>query len=423
MILENFEPKLDNKEYGEVYPRYNGQSLANVPHTLMKLLGAKTNGIPINEKYYAKLDASGIKKVAFILLDGFGYKMWMDSWKNPGFFNTMSKKGIVLPITSVFPSTTASAVTTANTGLTPIQHGLPEWQIYFHEIKMIINTLPFTPYYPQLTQSLTDKGIKSSILYNGKTIYEQLARQGVSCTSITNRVIANGLYTKIIKKGSKQASFVKPTDGVLKLKHIIESERKRAYVQLYIDNIDASTHAYGPFSEESRAEINSISNIFEKQLLEKIGKRAAEETLVVVTSDHGHSRINPSSMVYLNNDRKLTELLAIDGGKKILPTGSPRDVFLHIKKGQIETAVSYLQDRFSKVDDVMTTTQAIEMGLYGMGKPNKKFMDRVGDVLILPKEGESIWYEHIKGKKYKLIGVHGGLTKNEMLTPLAMARL
>src|SRR6185369_12551102 len=46
-------------------------------------------------------------------------------------------------LTSVFPSTTASAITTSYTGRTPLEHGLTGWYTYFGEAGCVSACLPF----------------------------------------------------------------------------------------------------------------------------------------------------------------------------------------------------------------------------------------------------------------------------------------
>ncbi len=424
MILKNLEPNIDDKEFQFVYPRYGGQSLPNVVSTAMRTLGVDNEKTPINHEFYKDhIDLDRIEKVVFVVLDGFGYRMWADFGNDTGFFGRIAKRGLLMPITSIFPSTTAAAITSINTGLTPLEHGLPEWIIYMREIGMIINTLPFTAYMTEKYTSLSDLGVDSKILYDGKTVYEKLNEEGITSHTFTARNIAESAYTRLIKRGSHGNPYVHPSDAVVKLRRVLESERKKTYVNLYMDNIDSATHTYGPFTEESRAEIGAISQVFKMQLLDKIDKSAAKDTLVLVTADHGHTSINPSKTTFMNDDRKLAGFLASDRGSKILPTGSPRGVFLHINESDIERAYAHLSEKFDGTARIMRTRDAVSAGLFGSGKPHKKFGERAGDILILPKDHESIWYEHVKGRKQKYIGVHGGLSKNEMLIPLGMARL
>ena len=424
MIRNELIPEVDEKEYGEVYPRYGGQSLANVPHTVAEALGVAPFRSPIDKRLYRDcIGFEGIRKVVLVLLDGFGYNMWLAARNVPGFFNVISKKGIVVPITTVFPSTTAAAVTTVSTGLTPIEHGLPEWVVYMKEIGTIINTLPFTEFMAEERVDLAKRGVDPRILYDGTTVYQRLRKEGVKSITLTHREIMKSAYTSLIRKGADNEGFVYPTDAVIKLRRIIESEKGMAYINMYMANIDSSTHNFGPFSEESNAEIGAMSQALKVNLLDKVGRAAAKDTLIMVTADHGHTHIDIKKVMYMNRDRKVYGYLASDRGRKILPTGSPRGVFLHVKEQKTDEAVQYLQRKFHGVARVVRTEDAVRMGLFGAVKPHRKFMDRVGDVIILPKDHKAVWYEHIKGRKHHHIGVHGGLSMNEMVIPLAMARL
>ena len=58
-----------------------------------------------------------------------------------------------------------------------------------------------------------------------------------------------------------------------------------------------------------------------------------------------------------------------------------------------------------------------------MNNPSRRFVDRAGDILILPRMNNLVWYEHIKGQSFDLRGMHGGLTEKELLIPFAISRL
>jgi len=106
-----------------------------------------------------------------------------------------------------------------------------------------------------------------------------------------------------------------------------------------------------------------------------------------------------------------------------LPTGSPRDVFLHIEQDRLEEIYDFLSKKFDGKAKIMMAEDAISLNLFGIGKPTSEFKDRIGNLLILPYRNNTIWFEHIKGKKFDSLGHHGGLSKNEMLVPFALANL
>ena len=424
IILNKLAPKPNPEDSNRVYPEYGGQSLVNIPHMVMGILGVKTKGIPINKKLYdKKIDLRGIRKVVVILLDGFGYRMWLDSNSEPGFFNKLSSKGLLIPITTAFPSTTAVGITTISTGLEPARHGLPEWVVYMKEIRLIVNTLPFTMFIAEKKVDLGELGYNTKILYNGDTVYMQMKRSHVKSFAIIEKDLVGSAYTNLTKKGSVAMPFIKPSDGIIRLRELINSKSGPAYLHFYSDNIDKVTHEYGPFSVQSRAEIASMSHAFEHNLLVGVERAAAKETLIIVTADHGHIKVDPDKVIYLNGDKRLMKYLAIDHGRKILPTGSPRNVFLHISPRYLTEAFNHLTSRFGGKAKVMYSKDAIRLGLFGDSKPVRRLVDRIGDIIIFPDSNGLIWYEHMKGKKHTFKGVHGGLSADEMLIPLGMARL
>jgi hypothetical protein len=58
-----------------------------------------------------------------------------------------------------------------------------------------------------------------------------------------------------------------------------------------------------------------------------------------------------------------------------------------------------------------------------VGKPSQEFLERTGNLLILPNKKETIWFAGPEGRKISFLGQHGGLHEDEMLVPFAIAKL
>ena len=71
----------------------------------------------------------------------------------------------------------------------------------------------------------------------------------------------------------------------------------------------------------------------------------------------------------------------------------------------------------------MTTEEARKKGMFGTGEATKRFVQRAGTVLMLPKGDETVWYQHVPGRRMEFRGIHGGLSKREMLVPLVVAEM
>jgi hypothetical protein len=167
-----------------------------------------------------------------------------------------------------------------------------------------------------------------------------------------------------------------------------------------------------------------ISYLLQKELVEKINKKTAQETMILFTSDHGEVDINPLSTTYLNDFPDLIKNLRRGkNGRRIFPTGSARDVFLHVKEEKLTDTINSLEQKIGNKARIFQTEDAIKNGLFGLGDVTENFLERVGNCLITPYGKETIWFEHFKGRRLNLLGHHGGLNEEEMLVPLAITKL
>lgn len=424
MINRDIENEIfsKSKEKGIVYPCYDKYCFSNIPNTILSLFNAKSKRPVLPRELY--LNTGKFKKVILLLIDGFGYRQLMKEYKNHKFFKKIVEKGVLSPITTIFPSTTAAAITTICTGLTVQEHSLPEWNVYFKELDIILETLPFSPLNKNHKDRFSKIKANPRILFKGNTIFTKLKKAGVRSFSFCEKSYAKSDYSKMIFKGSSVITFINSSDMTVKLRKCIEKAKGPSYFFVYFGDVDSIDHEYGPGTEEHKAELSTLSEVFERELISKIDSKTADETLIIMTADHGQLNILPKKTIYLNKYAKLAKNFRRSrNGRVILPTGSPRDVFLHIKSDKIDETLDYLSKKLGSNARVIKTSDAIKDGLFGIGNPTKEFRERVGDLLILPNKNNTVWYEHVKGKKVKFLGHHGGLTRDEMLIPFAVAKL
>ncbi len=406
---------------GSIRPDYEGNCLSNVPSTALTLLGKRSNRPTLSHDALEGVETSGAENVILMVCDGLGMNEWL---RKPatGFFGTLSKKGAVKPITTVFPSTTAAAVTTVSTGLTPQEHGLPEWYVYMEELGEVVVALPFTRVGERGTDTL--KGIlPAKTLIDDTTIFQQ-AGDGVSCTSFVSRGLAKTVYTRVSRAGSEVSPYTTSSDLAVSLRRHVEKARGKNLIYVYWSYVDTIEHIYGPGTDEAYVETSLISHALQEGFLGKLDREAAKRTLVILTADHGQLRVQPENTLYMNRWGKLKRSLRKSPkGKPIPPWGSARDAYLAIEEGKVDETKAYLQERLDGVATVLETGEAIRDGLFGINKPSKRFRRRVGDLMILPHDNKTVWYRYAEGDALSLRGHHGGLTQDEMTIPLAAARL
>ncbi len=415
----------DRRRGSFVYPYYEKLCSSNIVPTVLDTFGISTDRPRLDDSVYRdRVDTEDISKMVLFLFDGLGYAQWQNDYRNHDFLGRFVDRGTVSPITSVFPSTTAAALTTVGTGLTPQEHCLPEWSVYLKEIDEIIQTLPFSRYGSDLRDELLYRGVDPKILFKGKTIHKTLGENGVKSFTLVNHNYSNSAYSSLAYEGSEVVPCLNLWDTFIELKSRLEDEEGPSYFYVYISDVDSAEHKYGPYSPEYHSALRNISDCFKGELIDKIGRKTAQETLVAITADHGQINVNPERTIYLNGERDLEgDFQTSVGGRTIFPTGSPRDMFMHIEPSRLDYVQEFLSQKLEDKAKVVRIEDAVREGLFGIGTPEEKFLDRVGNLLVLPYGNNTIWYEHLPGKIFKSLGFHGGLNRDEVLIPFAVSRL
>ena len=404
-----------------IYPAYGQNSIAEIPNTILSFFNIDSHRPTLKQ---IDLKATNAQRLLFLLVDGFGYNHFTNSIALSDFLTILATGGDLFPLTSVFPSTTSAALTTYHSGLTPQEHGLPEWHVYFEEFDSIIATLPFRMMNSIQTDSLTELGGNGKMLYEGSTIYEQLAEAGTPSYMFILEDYAGTVYSSSVHRGSMLLPFRDGPDLMRQLIDKLQQNKEPAYFFVYWGKIDSIAHQYGPNTPEHRAAIQEFTNLVEQELLAKLSPEDANDVLVLLSSDHGHVNIKGDELIYLNRYPIIGEsLVRSKNHKLILPSGSPHDVFLYIQSDKLNTVMDFLKKELEGKAEVMLVADALKDGLFGLNNPTKTFTRRVGNLLVLPKPGFHVWYEFFPDLPFEMLGIHGGLTKEEMLVPLGVAPL
>ncbi len=114
-LLDHHLPLLERQlPLGEfVMPHFGGYSIANVPATTAILLGVRLSGSkPIPEAVWQEF-AGGVRCVVAVNIDALGYnrlQRFMDSEPDTVFQRLLGRGGQLVPLTSVCPSTTTTAL-------------------------------------------------------------------------------------------------------------------------------------------------------------------------------------------------------------------------------------------------------------------------------------------------------------------------
>ena len=391
-----------------VRPEY-GNSLAEIPGTVCRLLDVESS----LEELEQVENYEDIENVVLIFIDAFGYNQWkrFDS----GLFKDAEENGSLHKITSVFPSMTPATLTSLNTGLYPVQHSLLGWEMYYEELDMIIQTLPFVDRDWIPVQDIVEDA-QPEILFDGEPFHDILENNDIKTFSVWDEEIADSEYSDLTSgEKTETRPYKNIREMAFNVREILNQESGKKYVYAYTDLIDKTCHEYGPNTEQEKIQLEEISDSLKREL-GKVNEEVAEKTLILFSADHG--QIQKSEEIDLMNFEEVEKRLKKSRERPITPCGSGRSVYLHVQEGKIEELKEFLE---TKIDaQIYKTEEAVKEGLFGGRKPGEKFYSRAGDLLIIPNGKKAYWYNI---EEHEQEGFHGGLHEDEMYIPLSVTRL
>jgi len=291
------------------------------------------------------------------------------------------------------------------------------------ELDQVIATLPFSAVGETGRDRLRGR-MNPRSLFSGPSTYLELGREGVDVVSFVRSSLARTVYSRLSHRGSKVVPFITSSDLMASLRKRLKEARRRSLFYVYWESVDTIGHVYGPGTEASTSEVSLLDHVLKSELIDRISGEISAETLLMLTADHGQINVEPEKATYLNGMRPLMNSLeSSPAGKRIPPWGSSRDVYISVRDESLERVLRFLTRKLGRVARVIRTADAVEAGLFGLNSPRRKFLDRVGNVMILPSRNNLVWYRYSRGDAMDVRGHHGGLTPEEMLIPFVSARI
>jgi len=395
----------------EVRPAYGGRSFADIPATVERLLTGEGN-CGLGAAVMGRLDRRWAR-IVLVVVDAFGWSVAERHSDHP-FLRRVAADGVLAQLTSQFPSTTAAHMTTLHTGLPVGESGIYEWFQYEPALDRLIASLLFSYAGDDERETLRGSALDPAALYPPETIYQRLAAAGVSSHAVQHAAIADTSFSRATLRGAAVRPFTAGDGWIGEV--FAACGGGPTYVVAYVDDVDAAGHDTGPFSDAHDAAAGRVLDGLAR-LAELL--RGGGETLLLVTADHGQVRVHPATTVFVNE--RLPELarhLRRGGdGRPLAPAGSARDLFLHVLPDRIDDVVALLEGLLGDKASVRPTAGLIAEGLFGDAGP--RLRERVGDLVVLPRPGESVWWREPGRFDMRFRGHHGGLSPHEMDIPLA----
>ncbi len=396
-MFENvMEEIFKNSPDGLVKPFYNGYSISNIANTILQHFGVDAKN-PLKGDFDYFFD--GVNSVVLFVIDALGLNLIKKAMSNLKLdaFEKLLNEGLFVPLTSVFPSTTAVALPSISTGLTPSEHGLLGYRFYSNEYGFLINSLFGKPANTHRCSIQIDVNWYMPV----KTSFEKVRENGIKSFIVTKADYIHSHFEQAVYRGAEEVPYLTSSDLFVNVERLLRDSTSPIYISAYWWAIDALSHRYGPFSDEVFKEIielNAMLSIFIDSL--------KSDTLFILTADHGQINSPGDKNISLADYPELKNFL-------MLPVSDLRAPYLYVRGNPDKKIFSKLQNI-----EVLTNKEAFEMGYFGN---SMKYSGRVGDFVIIIKDDKS--YSYLSPDEEVLLkGKHGGLSADEMLVPLFMYR-
>jgi len=401
-----------------IKPLYDSYCFSQLPGLVESIFAADND--PIQQRLLGPL-AGRYDKVVLFFIDAFGWRFLEKYADGYPFLRRIMDEGYVTKLTSQFPSTTAAHVTAIHTGLPVDQSGVFEWYYYEPVLDAMIAPLLFSFAGDKQPGTLLEAGVKPQDIfpYPIKTLYNRLGDLGVRSSQYSDASFTPSPHSAIAMNGAEVVPFANLREGLVQVSERLRRESSPAYTFLYFDGIDGAGHDFGPESPQFDAAVDKTMTMLES-IVQPALDNANGKTLFLMTADHGQTNTDPATTIYLNRELPaMAHYLRVNRkGQFLVPGGSARDLFLYIKDEYLDEARSAIGEVVRGRAEVHKVADLIDQHFFGSGAPSQRFLDRVGNLVVLPYEGESVfWYE--QGRfEMSFYGHHGGLTRPEMETIL-----
>ncbi|WP_051393529.1 alkaline phosphatase family protein [Glycomyces arizonensis] len=371
-------------------PAYGTGTLADVMPTALAALGVPdgANGVLLRDG-----ELAGIRRVAVLLLDGFGYHLLHQAGQASATIEAIRNGdiGTLTPITATVPSSTPISLASLACGMPPGLHGIIGFTVRAPESGDLVTHIRW------------DGSPDPETWQPEPTCFERAEADGVACTVVSDGAFRDTGLTRAIYRGADWLPAAAP-DEVAEGTVAALRRGPRSLVYAYLPDIDTAGHFHGIGSLKWLEAVARVSEAVDG-ILTDLPRDAA----LFVTADHGMVNVTERLRVDRRPDLlEGVEAIAGDGRMRYLYTQGGADA---------EVAAAWsaaVRDRA----EVIGRDEAVDRGWFGP-VVTAAARERIGDLVVACRDTFAV--VGVEGEPPhvpRLIGHHGGLTAAEMAVPL-----
>jgi hypothetical protein len=362
-------------------PDYQGANLAGLVPALLASPGSRPDWLP------APVRDAG--QVVLLVADGLGWLQWQDRRDLTPHLAAL-RGG---PITSVVPSTTATALTSLTLGVPPARHGIVGYRIVVDGPtgREVMNVLRWKTVSGDARAFVRPQQFQPLLPFQGRRV-----------PVVSKSEFAGTGFTEAHQRGAPIAGWALASSLAVEVGMLLRSGEP--FVYAYYEGLDKIAHirGFGPYYD---AELIALDRMV-GDLLDVLPAGAA----LAVTADHGQVQVGHRAVVL--DERLLKEAAMV--------SGEARFRWLHAEPGAASDRLFDLAGVVYGDEAWVVTVEEMERGGWFGGPLRPEVRARLGEVAVIPHEPVA-YLDPADGGEARLVCRHGSLTPDEMLVPLLAA--
>jgi hypothetical protein len=369
------EVSVNRNEPPPVLPDYGGACIDGV----VAALQARNNA---SAPAWLPPGVVGAAQVVLLVLDGLGWDQLREREHVAPFLASLAGA----PITSVAPTTTATALTSLTTGLAPAFHGTVGYRVRVGPAE-VLNVLRWRTAAGDARQTVPPAQFQTSPVFGG-----------MSPPVVTRAEFSASGFTMAHLPGVALWGWRMPSTLVGHVRALLG--KAEPFVYAYYDGIDKVAHEYGfgPMYDDELAAADRLAT--------EVAAVLPAGAVLVVTADHGQVEVG---------DALLPTPAALLGDVAMM-SGEGRFRWWHARAGTAARLVAGAREAFADVAWVRTVDELDADGWFG-GPLTPLVRSRLGDVAVIAHEPVAFPDPADMGEN-RLRCRHGSLTAAEVWVPL-----
>lgn len=388
---------------GLYMPDYADGSIVNLLSSIIHGRGGRSPHAPLAGLPPEQL--AGADHLVCIAIDGMGCKQldhYLDAGGDGAFLAAHHRQ----TISTVFPATTASAITTFLTGATPAEHAILGWHLNLPDLGMSTAVLT------SQTRTGLDFAGPDFDLDRYLRLPSHLATVPQHKAQLSYGLIPHSRFSLCSTPWDDVRTF-ETLDGMVEAVLSVTRAPGPSLNYVYWPVHDSLCHEFGIYHPNTLGHLAEIDTALAR-LVDGLHGRSV---MLLVTADHGIIDTPEAHRVDLSAIPGLYDCFTT------LPCGDACHAALFVRPNRVERFERLVAEHLAASSYCLTGEQLLELGVFGPGRPHPALANRLADYYLIARDRHAYDSPPWGRAARFLAGNHGGMSRAEMMVPLYAVEL